>query len=84
MKWSGMPPTAPERVADRLNVEMKIVEKCPLFYILCYHLLFFKSASNFISCSKNPGFGLMSRLFLMVTRASSKLSPLTMVVYLRL
>ena len=81
MKWFGMPPTAPERVADRTHVEMKIVKKYPLFYIFCYHLLSFKSASNFNNCSKNPGFGLMSLLFLMVTRASSKLRPLTMIVY---
>ena len=40
MKWSGMPPTALERVADKLNVEMKIVKKYPLFsiFIISCHL----------------------------------------------
>ena len=36
MKWFGMPPTAPERVADRTHVEMKIVKKYPLFYIFVF------------------------------------------------
>ena len=55
MKWSGMPPTAPERVADRLNVEMKII-KIHIFIVLCFLGTLSKSKFIFlviISCHLN-------------------------------